>query len=503
MVVLDKDLVARFLASLVQHGVERKSHSFYVKWLRYYADFCLKYDLKQEEPASLDPFLEKLRDKKQSDWQVRQAAAAIGFYHQLGLQSSKGKSLAESGAPECMALPYVEPEPEQDRARTHGERIVQVVEPVKAYGGSHNHRYEVKTSPKGEKEASKTILVMEPGLVKQVQPSSATGMDQASGVGCSWVKEYARLSDEVKVRHLSPKTYRSYHHYVRKFQAFTKSLDPAQLNTEHVKAFLTALAVRDQVAASTQNLAFNSLLFFYRHVLGREFGKVDGVVRAKRRPYIPVVLSREEIEEILLYLEPPFDLVVKMLYGCGLRLFECLGLRVQCLNFAAGMLTVHDGKGKKDRTVPLPKTIVPLLKTQVAELKKLHQGDLANGYAGVFLVNALERKYPKAATAFTWQWLFPAMQLTREVGSGEMRRYHLHESHVSRALRRAADQAGLTKRVTSHIFRHSYASHLLQNNFDIRTIQELLGHGDVRTTMIYTHTIKSRTIKEAQSPLDF
>jgi integron integrase len=227
------------------------------------------------------------------------------------------------------------------------------------------------------------------------------------------------------------------------------------------------------------------------------------VVRAKRRPYIPVVLSREEIEEILLYLEPPFDLVAKMLYGCGLRLFECLGLRVQCLNFAAGMLTVHDGKGKKDRTVPLPQSIVPLLKAQVAGVKKLHQKDLANGYAGVFLVNALERKYPKAATAFTWQWLFPAMQLTREVGSGEMRRYHLHESHVNKALRRASDEAGLTKRVTSHTFRHSYASHLLQNNFDIRTIQELLGHGDVRTTMIYTHTIKSRTIKEAQSPLDF
>lgn len=503
MVVLEKDLVERFLASLVQLQVASKSHAFYVKWLRYYIEFCCKYGLKQGEAASLASFLDKLREKKQSDWQVKQASEAIGFYLKLSLQVSTDKAIKESASEACATLPCEEQRPEQGRKLIQVERVGRGEEPAREYSGSYDLRYQAKATPQAVNEASMAISVMEPGVVPQPRPSLATAADQASATGSSWVKEYARLSDEVKVRHLSPKTYRSYYHYVRKFQAFTKSLDPAQLNTEHVKAFLTAMAVHEKVAASTQNLAFNSLLFFYRHVLGKEFGKVDGVVRAKRRPYIPVVLSREEIEEILLHLEPPFDLVVKMLYGCGLRLFECLGLRVQCLNFAAGMLTVHDGKGKRDRTVPLPQAIVPLLKTQVAELKKLHQGDLANGYAGVFLVNALERKYPKAATAFTWQWLFPAMQLTREVGSGEMRRYHLHESHVSRALRRAADQAGLTKRVTSHTFRHSYASHLLQNNFDIRTIQELLGHGDVRTTMIYTHTIKSRTIKEAQSPLDF
>ena len=232
--------------------------------------------------------------------------------------------------------------------------------------------------------------------------------------GSSWQAEYTRLSNEIQVRHYSPKTLKTYRGWIHKFQTFTKSKAPGLLSIDDVKTFLTFLAVERKVAASTQNQAFNALLFFFRHVLGKEFGKVDGVVRAKRKPYIPVVLSREEIDTILTNLSPPYDLVVRLLYGCGLRLFECLNLRVQCVNFDAGILTVHDGKGKKDRTVPLPLSIRSEL-----------------------------------------------------------------DAH-----------------------RHSYASHMLQANYDIRTIQELLGHSDVRTTMIYTHTIKSRTLKESKSPLD-
>ncbi len=244
-------------------------------------------------------------------------------------------------------------------------------------------------------------------------------------------------------------------------------------------------------------------MFFYRHVLQKEFGKIDGVVRAKLKPYIPVVLSREEIEEILTYLEPPYDLVVKLLYGCGLRLFECLGLRVHCINFDAGVLTVHDGKGKKDRTLPLPKKILPELQGHLETLKDLHQRDLKRKYAGVFLVNALEQKYKNASKEFPWQWYFPAKQLTLEKKTREYRRYHLHKTHVQKAIREAVRKAQLPKRASAHTFRHSFASHLLQANYDIRTIQELLGHSDVRTTMIYTHTIKSQTKKDAKSPLDF
>ncbi|OIP37224.1 MAG: integron integrase [Desulfobacteraceae bacterium CG2_30_51_40] len=266
---------------------------------------------------------------------------------------------------------------------------------------------------------------------------------------------------------------------------------------------MTFLAVKQKVAATTQNQAFNALLFFYRHVLRKEFGKVDGVVRAKRKPYIPVVLSREEINAVLKYLSPPYDLIVKLLYGCGLRLFECLGLRVHCMNLDGGVLTIHDGKGQKDRTVPLPQTILPELRAHIESLKDLHQRDLNRGYAGVFLVNALERKYKNAAREFVWQWFFPASQLTRENTTGEYRRYHLHETHVQKAIKQAVNAARICKRASAHTFRHSFASHLLQGNYDIRTIQELLGHSDVRTTMIYTHTVKSVTLKEAKSPLDF
>ncbi|EKD39909.1 MAG: integron integrase [uncultured bacterium] len=191
-----------------------------------------------------------------------------------------------------------------------------------------------------------------------------------------------------------------------------------------------------------------------------------------------------------------------MLYGCGLRLFECLNLRVHCLNFDAGIITVHDGKGKKDRTVPLPGALRSELKSQLAAVKALHQRDLARKYGGVFLVTALEKKYPRAVKEFVWQWLFPSRDLTRVPESGEYRRYHLHETQVQKAIKEAVGKAALCKRASAHTFRHSFASHLLQANIDIRTIQKLLGHSDLKTTMIYTHTVKSVTIKEAKSPLD-
>lgn len=302
---------------------------------------------------------------------------------------------------------------------------------------------------------------------------------------------------------IPPRTLRTCTQWVRHYQTFTRSRDPESLSTQHVKEFLTHLAVDRKVSASTQNQAFNALLFFHRHVLKREFGKVEEVVRTKRKPYIPVVLSREEIEAVLKHLAPPFDLVVKPLYGCGLRLFECLHLRVHCFNFDAEVLAVHDGKGQKDRTVPLPKTILPELRTQLETLKGLHQRDLDRGYAGVFLVNALEKKYPNAAKEFIRQWFFPAVQLTRVPTTGELRRYYLHETQVQKAIKEAVGRARICKRASAHTFRRSIAGRLLQANHDIRTIQELLGHSDVRTTLIYTHTVKSLTIKEARSPLDF
>jgi integron integrase len=243
--------------------------------------------------------------------------------------------------------------------------------------------------------------------------------------------------------------------------------------------------------------------FFFRHVLNRELSRNDGVIRAKRRQKIPVVLSREEIDAVLQKLAHPYDLIVKLLYGCGLRLSECLNLRVRNLNLDAGELAVHDGKGKKDRTVPLPQLILPELKVYIEALRELHGRDLERGYAGVFLVNGLELNCKNAARTFAWQWLFPAKQLTRENRTGEWRRYHLHETHVQKAIQQAIGTAELGKKTTARTFRHSFASHLLQRNYNISIIQELLGHSNIRTTMIYTYTVKSISCKEVKSPLDF
>jgi len=202
-------------------------------------------------------------------------------------------------------------------------------------------------------------------------------------------------------------------------------------------------------------------------------------------------------------LKYPYDLVVKLLYGCGLRLFECLNLRIQSFNFDFSILTIHDGKGKKDRTVPLPQIIMPDIEEHLEKVKALHDKDLDEGYAGAFMFDLIEKKYKNCAMEFVWQWFFPAKTLTFVPETSEYRRYHLHERHVQKAIKRAVNKAKIFKRATAHTFRHSFASHLLQANYDIRTIQELLGHSDVRTTMIYKHTIKSQTIKEAKSPLDF
>jgi integron integrase len=350
---------------------------------------------------------------------------------------------------------------------------------------------------------SEPANLLEDTTFKNKNIKLSTKNENFKSIKANWVPAFDKLKNEITLRHYSPKTLRSYSGWVSRFQDYTRSKDTKLLTSNDVKDYLTYLAVKRKVSASSQNQAFNALLFFYRHVLKNEFGDMKDIPRAKRKPYIPVVLSKDEVEIMISNLTSPYDLVVKLLYGCGLRLFECLNLRVGCFNFDAGILTVHDGKGKKDRTVPLPEKIMPELKIHLEDVIDLHQNDLDAKYAGTFLPYTLENKYKNAAKELIWQFFFPAKTLTLVPEEREFRRYHLHESHVQKAIKRAANKAKIPKRVTAHIFRHSFASHLLQANYDIRTIQELLGHSDVRTTMIYTHTIKSQTKKEAKSPLDF
>ena len=482
MLTIPASLQDSFEKVLYDKKLPKNVHAHYKKWLRYYFDFCSKYQLDQSRIESLPLFLNKLKEKEQTGWQQEQAGMAIALYLELpggGVSNETALTVTCSNQESVMSDPATD----------------QTVGIAKDPGQSAKLPVSL-----AEPSAREYLPKVKP---KQAAPPSSESIHQEKPrTGTSWKSEYSMLKDEILVRHYSPKTLKTYQQWLRRFQTFTKSKSPELLTTVDVKEFLTWLAVKQEVSASTQNQAFNALLFFYRHVLKREFGKVDGVVRAKRKTYIPTVLSRGEINEILSHLESPYDLVVKLLYGCGLRLFECLTLRIHSFNFDTGLVTIH-GKGQKVRTVPLPEKIIPEVQARIISLKKLHERDLARKYSGVFLLNALERKYRNAAKEFVWQWFFPAKNLTKLPETGEYRRYHLHETHVQKAIRAAVGKTAIPKRATAHTFRHSFASHLLQANYDIRTIQKLLGHSDLKTTMIYTHTVKSQTIKEAKSPLDF
>lgn len=458
---------------LKKRSVPATAHSYYLKWLRYYLDYCAKYNLPDTSSKSLSQFLQKLREKNQTDAQQKQAGHAISLY--LDMMRTTPRLRSVSGCPASGQTYLLNPLPP-----TEG-KIFNV--------SQHTARDKTKPPP------ASAEVIRQPLIFKQYS-ATCTAKTQ-------WQEAIAEMSAVIKTKHYSVKTLKSYSHWVWKFQGYRKDTNPLSLGSEDVKSFLSWLAVTCNVSASSQNQAFNAVLFFFRHVLKKEFGEIRDVVRAKRRPYIPVVLSREEVAAVIGRLCPPYDLIVKTMYGCGLRLFECIKLRVHNFNFDAGVLTIHDGKGQKDRTVPLPYSIMPELLAQIELLKKLHDLDLAVGYAGVFLDHLLEKKYKNAAREFIWQWFFPQKTLTVIEGSGEKRRYHIHESHVQKAIRAAVLKVKLTKRVSAHTFRHSFATHLLQANYDIRTIQTLLGHSDVRTTMIYTHCIPSRTLKEAKSPLDF
>jgi integron integrase len=505
--------------------VEQRVH--YLRWLRYYLDFCHKYDHDPEVADSLLPFEEKLIEKHQEDWKREQASQAVALYHRMlsdraassNTQTTGGDATASDPSGSQGVTLRSSGTQETKRPASRSRPLPDVPPPTT---GSHPGYDTAPDRPRGSPLVSAPhppsgdpLRAPQP-LNRSHRPDSGAALATASSPlpptnncpsgqapGASWVWVFEGLKSAIAVRHYSQKTFHAYRHWLRKFQAFVHSKDPALADMEDVKAFLSTLATKQKVAASSQNQAFNALLFLFRHVLEKPFGNVEGVVRAKRRRYIPVVLSRDEVDRVVGHLSPPHDLIAKLLYGCGLRLFECMKLRVQDVNFDMKILTIHDGKGQKDRTVPLPQVLLPELQAQLETVIRIHQQDLKAGYAGTFLPSAVEQKYKNAPRELVWQWFLPASALTRISGSDERRRYHLHESTVQKAIKAAVAKARIPKRASAHSFRHSFASHLLQANYDIATIQKLLGHSDVRTTMIYTQTVASTTLKEAKSPLDF
>lgn len=256
-----------------------------------------------------------------------------------------------------------------------------------------------------------------------------------------------------------------------------------------INAFLTNLAVKEKVSASTQNQALSALLFLYRHVLGRKIGDLGEVIRARKPRRLPVVMTRDEVKAVLGCLTGDKWLMASLMYGAGLRLMECLRLRAQDIDFARNEITVRDGKGAKDRITMLPESLKSPLQDHLRKVKAIYEKDLADGWGRVLMPDALDRKYPNALTEWRWQWVFPQENRWMNRQTREQGRHHIDESLIQKAVRDAVAKAGLTKRATCHTFRHSFATHLLEGGYDIRTVQELLGHSDVKTTMIYTHVL--------------
>jgi integron integrase len=305
----------------------------------------------------------------------------------------------------------------------------------------------------------------------------------------------------IRLRHYSLRTEDTYVHWIKRFIVFHGKRHPVEMGEQEIAQFLSALAVDRQVSASTQNQALNAVLFLYRQVLDLNPGWIDNVVRAKRPQRLPVVLRKHEVKALLDALEGVHWIMGHLLYGAGLRLMECLRLRVKDVDFSVNQIIVREGKGNKDRITMLPLAVKVPLAAHLVCVRELHQRDLARGFGSVYLPDALHRKYPNAPKDWGWQWVFPASQISVDPRSGERRRHHLHENVLQRAVRAAAWQAGLAKPVGCHTLRHSFATHLLEDGYDIRTIQELLGHKDVSTTMIYTHVL-NRGGKGVASPSD-
>jgi integron integrase len=303
------------------------------------------------------------------------------------------------------------------------------------------------------------------------------------------------------LRHRSRRTEESYVRWVRRFVRFHGMRHPATLGEPEVTQFLSSLAVEGNVSASTQNQALAALLFLYREVLGVKVGWLADIVRAKAEIRIPVVLTRAEVRAVLGRMEGVERLVVGLLYGAGLRLLEALQLRVKDLDFDAREIRVRGGKGDRDRITMLPERLVVPLARHLERMHRQHKGDVADGAGWVELPGALNRKWPSAGREWVWQWVFPAVRQYRHPGTGQRRRHHLHESVVQRAFRAAVKASGIAKRASCHSLRHSFATHLLAAGYDIRTVQELLGHRDVRTTMIYTHVL-NRGALGVRSPAD-
>ncbi|MDY6912020.1 MAG: integron integrase [Chloroflexota bacterium] len=310
-----------------------------------------------------------------------------------------------------------------------------------------------------------------------------------------------KVRNDLRLKHYSLRTEQSYLSWIRRFILFHNLEHPRNMGKNEIEAFLNYLAIDRRVSSSTQNQAFSALLFLYRHVLNIELEDSIDALRARRSRQVPTVMTQDEVNRVISALDGTYKLIAKLLYGSGLRTMEALRLRVKDIDFQRGQVIVREGKGAKDRITVLPESVHPALKAHLRRVKKIHEIDLSDGYGSVYLPNALAMKYPNASRTWQWQYVFPANSLTIDKRSGKTRRHHLHESALQKAVKSAVQASGIYKPASCHTFRHSFATHLLESGHDIRTVQELMGHKDVSTTMIYTHVLNMNKLG-VRSPLD-
>lgn len=333
----------------------------------------------------------------------------------------------------------------------------------------------------------------------QASGEKAAGPRPAALASWEEVLEHAR--NVLRQKDYAYRTEQTYLGWIERFRKFCAEPRPGALVCEQASRFLTDLAVRQHVRASTQNQAFHAIRFLFAELLDKDFSSLEGTIRAQERRHIPVVLSREEVARLVAAVGEPYQAMVRLMYGTGMRVSECVRLRVKDLDFDNGYIAVREGKGSKDRRVPLPSSMRSWLKTRIGRLREVWEADRSAGLPGVYLPGALERKYPNAGKEFGWQWYWPMKNLSKDPRAGTLRRHHVNVKLVQRAIRHGSREAKIDKRVTPHVLRHSFATHLLESGADIRTVQELLGHLDVATTMIYTHVMNKPGVG-VRSPLD-
>ncbi len=388
----------------------------------------------------------------------------------------------------------------------------QIVSKIKTVGTRRWHKEEKYWSFSNSPKVLNELISALDGEKLDIDPSLGTLLLQGTGENRDSRKlsegdsspdklVLDRVRGMIRLKHYSHRTEETYLHWIVKYLVFHNGRDPEMMGIPEIEAFLSHLAVDMKVAAGTQNVAFNALLFLYRGVLGKEIEGSINAIRAKKPTRLPTVMSKEETMRVIGAVPADYQLMLRLIYGSGLRLMECLRLRVKDIDFDTSQVLVRDAKGMKDRVTVLPDNLKPLLRGHLERVHLVHQSDLAEGHGRAYLPYALERKYPKARAEWGWQYVFPAKNLSEDPQTGTIRRHHVHENGLQRAVQVAARLAGVVKPINVHTFRHCFATHLLEAHYDIRTVQELLGHKDVSTTMIYTHVLNRPGI-HVKSPLD-